>query len=75
MPPQQNLSLSKSNLKRKNDTGQACVIQTPFGVYDTESIDDMLCLHKANAIKRAVAEELTSFNSAIPKPATGSEHP
>ena len=75
MPPRDTLLKWKDSLQRENNAGQECVIQGPFGAYSTESIDTLLRLHKANAIKTEVTKELAWFKSSTPTPGMVAEHP
>ena len=60
---------------RENSSGKQNVVHSPFGVFSTESINDMLRLHTAKVIQNDVAEEIPWLNSNIQKPSMVANYP
>ena len=69
MPTKEALLKWKSHLDSiEKQSGQQSVVHSPFGVFSTESVDQMIRLHTARIIKKEVAEENTWLNGTIAEP-------
>lgn len=52
----------------EKQSGQQSVVHSPFGVFSTESVDEMIRLHTARIIKKEVAEEKAWLNGTMAEP-------